>query len=110
MSLHHNNFLCMKGGVKPQNPVNPRGNVPWSPSELANEFPSVLPERKTLLGRSVHKDVLKVVLQPAKRTPPKTSRTKSSNTQRTENKTTDVLIQQHSRNPLKMDILMSETC
>ena len=33
-----------------------------------------------------------------------------SNTQRTENKTTDVVIQQHSRKLLKMDILMSETC
>ena len=38
------------------------------------------------------------------------SRTKSSNTQRTENKTTDVVIHQHSRKLLKMDILMSETC
>jgi len=51
-----------------------------------------------------------VVLQPAKRTPPKTSRNKSSNTQRTENKTTNVAIHQHSRKRLKMDILMSETC
>ena len=33
-----------------------------------------------------------------------------SNTQRTENKTTDVVIQQRSRRLLKMDILMSETC
>ena len=33
-----------------------------------------------------------------------------SNTQRTENKTTDVVIQQHSRKLLIMDILMSETC
>ena len=33
-----------------------------------------------------------------------------SNTQRTENKTTDVVIQQQSRKLLKMDILMSETC
>ena len=49
-------------------------------------------------------------LQPAKRTPPKTSRTNSSNTQRTENKTTDVVIHQHSRKLLMMDILMSETC
>ena len=48
--------------------------------------------------------------QPAKRTPPKTPRTKSSNTQRTENKTTDVVIHQHSSKLLKMDILMSETC
>ena len=37
-------------------------------------------------------------------------RTKSSNTQGTENKTTDVVIQQHSRKLLMMDILMSETC
>ena len=34
----------------------------------------------------------------------------SSNTQRTENRTTDVVIQQHSRKLLMMDILMSETC
>jgi len=33
-----------------------------------------------------------------------------TNTQRTENKTTDVVLQQHSRKLLKMDILMSETC
>jgi hypothetical protein len=33
-----------------------------------------------------------------------------SNTQRTENKTTDAVIQQHSRRLLMMDILMSETC
>jgi len=34
-----------------------------------------------------------------------------SNTQRTaNNKTTDVVIQQHSRKLLMMDILMSETC
>jgi hypothetical protein len=32
-----------------------------------------------------------------------------SNTQRTANKTTDVVIQQHSRKLLMMDILMSET-
>jgi len=33
-----------------------------------------------------------------------------SNTQRTENKTIDVVIQQHSRKLLMMDILMSDTC
>ena len=33
-----------------------------------------------------------------------------SNTQRTENKTTDVVIQQHTRKLQMMDILMSETC
>ena len=49
-------------------------------------------------------------LQPATRMAPKTSRTKSSNTQRTENKTTDVVNQQHSRKLLMMNILMSETC
>ena len=42
--------------------------------------------------------------------PPNTNRNKSSNTQRTENKTTDVVTHQHSRKLLKMDILMSETC
>ena len=35
---------------------------------------------------------------------------KSSNTQQTENKTTDVVIHQHSRKHLMMDILISETC
>jgi hypothetical protein len=49
-------------------------------------------------------------LQPEKRTPLNISRNKSSNRQRTENKTTDVVIHQHSRKLLKMDILMSETC
>ena len=48
--------------------------------------------------------------QPAKRTPLNISRSKNSNTQRTENKTTDVVIHQQSRRLLKMDILMSETC
>jgi len=33
-----------------------------------------------------------------------------SNTQRNKNKMTDVVIQQHSRKLLMMDILMSETC
>jgi len=33
-----------------------------------------------------------------------------SNTQRTENKMTDVVIQQHSRKLLVMDVLMSEAC
>ena len=49
-------------------------------------------------------------LQPATRTPPNISRSKNCNTQRTENKTTDVIIHQQSRRLLKMDILMSETC
>ena len=49
-------------------------------------------------------------LQPAKRTPPNTSRNKSSNTQRTENKMTNVVIHLHSPKLLKMDILTSETC
>ena len=44
------------------------------------------------------------------RAPPETNRTKIFNTQPTENKTTDVVIQQHSRKLLKMDILMFETC
>ena len=34
----------------------------------------------------------------------------SSNTQQTENEMIDVVIQQHSRKLLMMDILMSETC
>ena len=53
---------------------------------------------------------VEALLQAAKRIPPNTSRNKSSNTQRTENKTTDVVIHQHSSRLLKMDILMSETC
>ena len=39
-----------------------------------------------------------------------TQQHKISITQRTENKTTDVVIQQHSRTLLMMDTLMSETC
>jgi len=35
---------------------------------------------------------------------------RNSNTHRTKNKTTDVVIQQHSRKLLMMDILMSEAC
>ena len=34
----------------------------------------------------------------------------TSNTQQTKNKTNNVVIQQHSRKLLMMDILMSETC
>ena len=48
-------------------------------------------------------------LQPATRALLKPSRIKSP-TQRTENKMTDVVIQQHSRRLLVMDISMSETC
>ena len=39
-----------------------------------------------------------------------TSSAANPNTQRKENKITDVIIHQHSRKLLKMDILMSETC
>jgi len=39
-----------------------------------------------------------------------TQRHQITNTQRTENKMIDVVIQQHSRKLLMMDILMSETC
>ena len=46
-------------------------------------------------------------LKPAKRTPPNI-RIREQN--RIENKTTDVVIHEHSRRLLKMDILMSETC
>ena len=47
-----------------------------------------------LLVRLVFRWFSTVVLQPAKRTPSKTNRTNCSNTQRTENKTTDVVIHQ----------------
>ena len=50
------------------------------------------------------------ISKPAKQTSPNISRNKSSNIQHTENKTTDVVIHQHSRRLLKMDILISETC
>ena len=49
-------------------------------------------------------------LQTAKRAPLKTQPHQISNIQRTENKTTDVVIQQHSRKLLMMDMLMFETC
>ena len=53
---------------------------------------------------------VEALLQPAKRTPPNISRSKNSKTQRTENKTIDVVNHQHSRRLLKIAILMSETC
>ena len=51
-----------------------------------------------------------VCLQSATRALLKIQPHQISNTQRTENKTTDVVIQQHSRKLLMMDILMSEMC
>ena len=51
-----------------------------------------------------------VVLQPATRILLKTIRTKSPTRSETRIKTTNVVIQQHSRKLLMMDILMSETC
>ena len=61
--------------------------------------------RSTCFGHSyIH------LQEPAKWTPPKTSRSKNSNTQRTENKMTELVIHQHCCRLLKMDILMSETC
>jgi len=39
-----------------------------------------------------------------------TQRHRNSNTHRTKNNTTNVVIQQNSRKLLMMDILMSETC
>ena len=48
--------------------------------------------------------------QPAKRAPLKTQPHQISNTQRTENKATEMVSHQHSRKLLMMDILMSETC
>ena len=50
-----------------------------------------------------------VRLKPATRTPPKPSHTKSP-THNEPRTLTDVVIQQHSRKLLMMDILMSETC
>jgi len=41
---------------------------------------------------------------------PATQAHQINNTQRTQNKTTDVVIQQHGRKLLMMDILMSGTC
>ena len=51
-----------------------------------------------------------MIMKPATRTPLKPSRTKSPNTKRTKNKTTNLAIQQNSRKLLMLDILMSETC
>jgi len=51
-------------------------------------------------------DLVRLVLRSAR----VATRALLSNTKRTENKTTDVVIQQHSRKLLMMDILMSETC
>ena len=70
----------------------------------------VIPVQKVNSSRCSDERSSSLALKPAKRTPPKIACTKSSNTQRTENKTTDVVIHQHSRKLLKMDILMSETC
>ena len=50
------------------------------------------------------------VLHPATQTVLKPQPHQIANTQRTENKTTYVVIQQHSCKLLMMDILMSETC
>jgi len=55
-------------------------------------------------------DDTRLKLQPATRTPLKSSRTKSPTHNEPRTKTTDVVIQQHSRKLLMMDILMSETC
>ena len=66
-----------------------------------------------LLGWSSFLSSLPVPVLPASTCNTSTTQTQPhqiSNTQRTENKMTDVVIQQHSRKLLKMDILMSETC
>ena len=76
-----------------------------SVSMLFSDFSAPL----SLLNINAAEKVEALVLQPAKRTPPNISRSKNSNAQRTENKTTDVVIHQHSCRLLKMDILMSET-
>ena len=60
-------------------------------------------------------DLLRLVLSSARFAACNTSTTQTqprqiSNTQRTENKATDVVIQQYSRKLLMMDILMPETC
>ena len=60
-------------------------------------------------------DLMRLVLGGVRFAGCKTSTTQNqphqnSNTQRTENKTTDVVNQQHSRKLPMMDILMSETC
>ena len=72
----------------------------------------IVEERKTnLMSLAIlfHFLCAQHVLQPAKRTTQNQPH-QISNTQWTENKTTDVVIQQHSRKLLMMDILMSETC
>jgi len=54
--------------------------------------------------------IIRSLLQPATRTLLKPSRTKSPTHNEPRKKKTDVVIQQHSRKLLMMDILMSETC
>ena len=49
-------------------------------------------------------------LQPATWIPLQPNHTKTPNTHRTKNNTTNVVIQQKNRTLLMMDILMSETC
>ena len=90
------------------------------PVRLHNIFPRYLINggKKSYVYWTVHhcnsrkmKDQLDVTCASAR----KTSTTQNqphqiSKTLRTENETTDVVIQQHSRKLLMMDILMSETC
>ena len=54
--------------------------------------------------------VLGCRLKPATENTTQTQPHQISNTQRTENTTTDVVIQQQSRKSLMMDMLMCETC
>jgi len=63
MFLSYSNFLLIKGGVKPQNPVKSTPGVMYHGlvQNWPLEFPSLLPERKTLLGRSVHQCIKGVV-------------------------------------------------
>ena len=99
-------LISVRGCVDPRATVQSEGfyvNEKFQWHQLGK-----LPYKHVLI--SCQLSICRLKLQPAKRTPPNTSRNKSSNTQRTENKTTDVVIQQHSRRLLKMGILMSETC
>ena len=98
-------------------PSNADGRNKWSltsnPLHTFTSLPSQYAALQNTLAPQQSWYLVVFVLQacrPAKRTPPNISCNKSSNTQRTENKTTDVVIHQHSRKLLKIDILISETC
>ena len=70
----------------------------------------IIPTSLTILHSKISQHFSLIPLWWCKTNTTKNQPHQSSNTQRTENETTDVVIHQHSRKLLKMDILISETC